>query len=142
MYLGDGPAQRGVRLCWAASVVGTTLYDSYTGAVPFPEDTLSYRELSLLRLRARDGDGRRVSQAMFAGWLGITSNSYARLERGELRLRVPMARLAVYTLAEHTGQSVGTVRDSLSAQREALKKAGSGREQKRSLAAYGRRDEP
>jgi hypothetical protein len=110
--------------------------------VPYPEDTLSHRELSLLRLRARDGNGQRVSQAMFAGWLGITSNSYARLERGELRLRVSMARLAVYTLAEHTGQSVNAIRDSLAAEREALRKAGAARDQKRSRAATsGRRDE-
>ena len=45
-----------------------------------------------------------VTQAYFAGQLGIATNTYARMEQGKQPITIPMARLIVLTVATNTQQ--------------------------------------
>ncbi len=54
---------------------------------------MNHRELLQLR------QSMKWTQAEFAVRLGITSNTYSRLERGERAISLPVARLARITVA-------------------------------------------
>ena len=81
------------------------------------EDSLTPPELRHLR----NGELPWWSQEQFADWLGIASNTYARMERGELPIRPPLARLVICVVAENTKQSVESVRAALEERRAATK---------------------
>ena len=95
-----------------------------------PHDSLTPKELRSLRHCAHEAawtDGAVWARAIptqeaFAVWLGIAPNTQARMERGELPIRPPMARLAIYVTAERAGQPVERIRQQLDAWRAAQAK--------------------
>ncbi len=85
-----------------------------------PEDAITPSELRWLRNEAARGIW--WSQPEFASWLGVTKNTVARMERGELSIRVSTARLAIYCVAEATDRAPEQVREQLEALRTAAAK--------------------
>jgi len=90
-----------------------------------PEDAMTPNEMRWLRQRAG------ISQSMFAGWLGIDKNTVARMERGEIQIRIPIARLTLYVLAALFERTIDEYRKALARHRRTQATTVGGRARKK-----------